>query len=227
MQKNRRKIAVLNPNSNAVFTESISSSLAELRQTRGVTIECTTLHGAPIAIESDEDINAVIAPICDVVENLEADVEGMVIACFADPGLKEARQIGSRVIVGSCEAAVLAAVQHGTRLGLISTGDDVDADRDLIHSYCANIEFLKIESLGIPTAEIPTDPSAMNRMVGCGESLQADGVDAIMLGCAGMAPYTDRLRVALDIPVIESASAAVEMLLDAIEIEGSKKYAND
>lgn len=226
MHHDSRRIAVINPNSNAVYTENISKSLEWIRRARDVSIECITLQDAPLAIQSDEDIEAVVRPICETVENLDANVAGLVIACFADPGLQEARRVGSKVVVGSCEAAVLASVKHGRRLGLISTGDDVDADRELVLSYSSEIDFLEIESLGIPTAEIPVDASAMQKIVDCGRRLQAQGVDVVMLGCAGMAAYGGPLQAALGIPVIESVSAGVELLLDSIEVEELRTNAN-
>ncbi len=212
-------ITVINPNSNPVYTERISTSLESFRQARGVSIDCITLREAPLAIMSDQDIEAVIEPLCRTIQELDTAVAGIVIACFADPGLVEARRIVSRPVIGSCEAAVVAATAHGRRLGLISTGDDVDADRELILSYSRDIDFLAIESLGIPTAEIPIEPSAMQKMIRCGNKLQAQNVDAVMLGCAGMATYAEQLQAALDVPVIEATTAAVRMLLETIKNE--------
>lgn len=227
MHHNSAKIAVINPNSNAVYTECISRALDPVRRDRGASIDCMTLHGAPLAIESDEDIEAVVIPICDTVKALDSSVDGSVIACFADPGLQEARRVASRTIVGSCEAAVLESIRHGRRLGLISTGDDVEADRELVLSYAPEIEFLAIEGLGIPTANIPTEPSAEQKIIQCGEILQAQRVDAIMLGCAGMAAYAERLQESLDVPVIESVAAAVHLLIERIENEELSVNAND
>ena len=214
-------ITVINPNSNPVYTAHISTSLEALRQERGVSIDCITLRESPFAIMSDQDVNAVIKPLCNLIQEFDSSVAGIVIACFADPGLHEARRCTTLPVIGSCEAAVLAAIVHGHRLGLISTGDDVDADRELIFSYTRDIDFLAIESLGVPTADIPTDPAAIQGMIRCAKDLQAQHVDAIMLGCAGMAPYAEQLQKVVEVPVIESSAAAVEMLLQTIKKQGS------
>ncbi|MGI9206025.1 MAG: aspartate/glutamate racemase family protein, partial [Woeseiaceae bacterium] len=145
-------ITVINPNSNTVYTEQISSALDALRRNRETTIDCLTLEDAPLAIMTDDDVQSVVDPICRVVRDLNSSVAGVVIACFADPGLEEARALGTHPVVGCCEAAVGEARQHGTRIGLISTGDDVAADRDLMLSYDAGIERVVVQTLGIPTA---------------------------------------------------------------------------
>ena len=220
-------ITVINPNSNPVYTAHISTALESVRQASGVSIDCITLREAPLAIMSDQDIEAVIEPICRTIQELDASVAGVVIACFADPGLYEARRIGSRPVIGSCEAAVVAAMTYGSRLGLISTGDDVDADRELILSYSRDIDFLAIESLGIPTAEIPNEPSALQKLIRCGNDLQVQNVDAVMLGCAGMATYAEQLQAALDVPVIEATTAAVNVLLETIRNEELTEDAKD
>ena len=196
-------IAVINPNSNPVYTAHISTSLESVRQASGVSIDCITLHETPLAIVSDQDIEAVIEPLCRMIRDIDTSAAGVVIACFADPGLHEARRIASRPIIGSCEAAVLASTAYGRHLGLISTGDDVDADRELILSYSRNIDSLAIESLGVPTADIPAEPSTLTGMIRCGRNLQAKKVDSVILGCAGMVSYTDQLQNVLDVPVIE------------------------
>ena len=58
------RMTVINPNSNTVHTEQISRALDPARSDKGVSIDCVTLQNAPLAIESDDDIEAVIEPIC-------------------------------------------------------------------------------------------------------------------------------------------------------------------
>ena len=211
------RIAVINPNSNPVYTEHISGSLEAYRLPGRVEIECLTLDDAPLAIESDADVQGVIAPLCGLVAELESSVDGFVIACFADPGLDEARAGTERPVVGCCEAGCKAAVRRGRRIGLISTGDDIDADRELVLGYHSDIEFLAIESPRIPTADIPTDPSGLRKMARCAQALEEQHVHAIVLGCAGMCSYTKRLRSVVSVPVVEPTAAAVDQLLHTLK----------
>lgn len=186
-----------------------------------------SLEEGPLAIESAEDIASVIDPICNLISQLESSVAGIVIACFADPGLREARKITKRPVIGCCEAAVKTAAACGSRLGLISTGDDVDADRDLMFTYDKDIEFLAIASAGIPTASIPTDPDALQKLSRCIADLQTQKVDTIVLGCAGMVSYADRLQRITKVPVIEPVSVAVNMLLHLLNKKESTDDARD
>ena len=221
------KIAVINPNSNPVYTDHISRAVEPERRHNGVSIDCLTLHEGPLAIESDADVAAVIDPICNLVNQLESIVAGFVIACFADPGLREARRITARPVAGCCEAAVTAASSYGGRFGLISTGDDVDADRELMFAYKEDIESLAIANPGIPTADIPTDPSAVQKMNRCVADLQAQDVDVIVLGCAGMALYAKRLQRIATVPVIEPVLAAVQLVLQSLNEEEFTHDAKD
>lgn len=220
------RIAVINPNSNPVYTEHISRSV-EADRSGGVTIDCLTLAAGPLAIETEEDVISVVDPICELVIQLDESVAGYMIACFADPGLQEARQVTQRPVVGCCEAAVKVATAHGSRLGLISTGDDLDADRDLILFYEKDIESLAIASPGIPTAEIPTNPSAVQKMTECAAKLEAQEVDSIIFGCAGMASYADQIRARVDVPVVEPVSAGVKRLLQILRNKESVGDAAD
>lgn len=220
-------ITVINPNSNTVYTEQISLALDPVRIGRQVSIDCVTLQNAPLAIESDDDVEAVVEPICSTVRALDAGVDGVVIACFADPGLAEARRVDARPIVGCCEAAVAEAITNGRIIGLISTGDDIEADRQLMKSYSRAVESVIVECPGIPTAEIPTHPESTARMSKCAEVLQAKGAAVVVLVCAGMACFAELLRQALSVPVIEPVSSAVVHVLDIIEKDRSDQYANN
>jgi allantoin racemase len=45
----------------------------------------------------------------------------------------------------------------------------------------------------------------------CRRALDEDGADAIVLGCAGMAPLAERLAHTLGVPVIDGVVAAVKL----------------
>jgi Asp/Glu/hydantoin racemase len=56
-------------------------------------------------------------------------------------------------------------------------------------------------------------------MVEVGRELkERDGADVIVMGCAGMARYRDRLQESLGIPVVEPTQAAVGMALARVQL---------
>ena len=58
----------------------------------------------------------------------------------------------------------------------------------------------------------------LERLVEVGRELKADGSEAIILGCAGMARHRRPLEAALGIPVIDPTQAAVAMALGTLQL---------
>ena len=97
-------IVVLNPNSSQSVTDALSEALEPLRFSTGPVIRCATLAQGPPAIESDEQVAAVAEPVCDFVREHEDDSGAFVIACFSDPGLRQAREACVRPVFGMAES---------------------------------------------------------------------------------------------------------------------------
>lgn len=95
----KRRILVVNPNSNDDVTAGLSDSLLPFRFSDGPEIECLTVPEAPFGIESDADIEAVIPLLQNLVER-RTDANAIVIACYADPGLALCREHSNKPIYG-------------------------------------------------------------------------------------------------------------------------------
>ncbi len=115
-----QQIVVINPNSTEAVTQAIDRALDPLRMTGGPEIECMTLSEGPPGIESQADVDSVVAPICSLVRARDNDAAAFVIACYSDPGLQAARESTERPVLGIAECAMLTALTRGERFGLIS-----------------------------------------------------------------------------------------------------------
>ena len=76
-----QQIVVINPNSTEAVTQAIDRALDPLRMTGGPEIECMTLSEGPPGIESQADVDNVVAPICSLVRARDNDAAAFVIAC--------------------------------------------------------------------------------------------------------------------------------------------------
>ena len=55
--------------------------------------------------------------------------------------------------------------------------------------------------------------------VACGEELRdRRGANSVVMGCAGMAQYRDRLQAAIGIPVVEPTQAAAAMAMGRVKL---------
>ncbi len=103
------RILVINPNSTVAVTEDIDRALAPLRFRDGPGIECLTLAEGPPGIEPQEPDAAGDAPTRRGVAAAQEGAAAFVIACFSDPGLKEAREATAKPVFGIAESGLSRA----------------------------------------------------------------------------------------------------------------------
>ena len=217
------RIVVLNPNSTESVTEGIDAALDPLRLDGGPSIECATLAEGPPGIESDAHVQAVVAPIARFVASREAGAGAFIIACFSDPGLVEARGATRRPVLGMAACGVLTATALGSRFGVVSILEQA-IPRHLRYYDALGLgsRLAGDRAVGIGVTGLSDESRTLDRMMATGRALRdEDGADVLVLGCAGMARYRERLEDALGIPVVDPVQAAVGMAISVLVPRGS------
>jgi allantoin racemase len=216
--RNRRRILVVNPNSNEAVTKRLAEALAPINFRDGPEIKCQTLAEGPYGIETQEHVESVTLPLRRLVV-ASADFDAFVIACYSDPGLHVCREATARPVIGINQAGVLTALARGDRFGVVAI---------MLRSISRHIRYLRqMGLLGRFAGERPLEMSVaetvagertLERMIEVATLLRdADGADVIVMGCAGMARHRKPLEAALGIPVIDPTQAAVAMAIGAIQ----------
>ena len=217
------RIVVLNPNSTESVTEGIDAALDPLRLDGGPSIECATLAEGPPGIESDAHVQAVVAPIARFVASREAGAGAFIIACFSDPGLAEARGATRRPVLGMAACGVLTATALGSRFGVVSILEQA-IPRHLRYYDALGLgsRLAGDRAVGIGVTGLSDESRTLDRMMATGRALRdEDEADVLVLGCAGMARYRERLEDALGIPVVDPVQAAVGMAISVLVPRGS------
>ena len=217
------RIVVLNPNSTESVTEGIDAALDPLRLDGGPSIECATLAEGPPGIESDAHVQAVVAPIARFVASREAGAGAFIIACFSDPGLAEARGATRRPVLGMAACGVLTATALGSRFGVVSILEQA-IPRHLRYYDALGLgsRLAGDRAVGIGVTGLSDESRTLDRMMATGRALRdEDGADVLVLGCAGMARYRERLEDKLGIPVVDPVQAAVGMAISVLVPRGS------
>ncbi|NBB71169.1 MAG: Asp/Glu racemase [Alphaproteobacteria bacterium] len=211
-------IVVVNPNSNPEVTADLERGVAPLRFSGGPTIVCETLEGAPFAIETQTDVEAVTRPLAQRIA--KGDAAAWIIACYSDPGLAVCRELAEVPVFGIGESGVLAALQRGDHVGVVALS------RRAIPRHRRQQRMLGVErriagerALELTVAELVDETATWRRLKDVGHKLrEEDGADVVVLGCAGMARYRRRLARELGLAVIDPAQAAVVTALGAVAL---------
>jgi len=208
-------ILVINPNSNPEVTAGLDEAVAPFRLSGAPEIECHTLAEGPFGIESQAHSDLVVAPLLAWAE-ARPDAAAIVIACYSDPGLETLRERLPIPVFGMQEAGILAALGRGDLVGVIAAATpSIRRHRRYLRRMGALDRLAGEAPLELTVAETGGD-AAWPKLFVAGETLKAQGAEALVLGCAGMARHRARLEATLGVPVIEPVQAAVAAALGAL-----------
>lgn len=182
---------------------------------RDTKLEIVSLEQAPESLESSYD--EVLAGRYLVEEVARAQEEGfaaVVIDCALDPALRAAKEVSNIPVVGAGEAAITLALLLGSKFSIIApTRTSIPPFEHNVRSYGLTSRLASIRHIGIPVLELlkDVDKAKLALQRECGQAIDEDGADVIVLGCTGMAPMARYLNQVLDVPVVEPGAAAIKV----------------
>ncbi len=215
------KILVVNPNSTASMTDKIAQSARDIAGP-GVEIIARTAVGSPASIEGHYDEAMSVGPLLHEVIAAEKDgVDGVVVACFDDPGIGACREVASGPVMGICEAGMKAATILGTSFSVVTTlPRSVPVIEELARRYGVDHYCRRVRSAQIPVLALEEEGSNARELVKA-EILRAiaeDRCESVVLGCAGMADLTRWLSDETGIPVIDGVAVAVKFVEGLVSV---------
>ena len=211
------RILVVNPNTSASMTDRLRREL-EAGKDRATELTVTNPAEGPAAIESAADEAQAIPPMLALIRDAAPRHDAVVIACFSDPGLDEARRLVSIPVVGIEESSLHLAAQLGRFTILTSRGARVPAKVGHVEHLGLSSRLASVRPLEMGVLEMDADPDrARARILEVGATaVREDGAEVIVLGCAGLAGHAGALDSALGVTVIDPspvALATAEMLV--------------
>lgn len=217
-------IYVVNPNSTVAVTEGIDRACAPLRLAGGPKIECLTLADGPPGVQTQRDVDGVVAPLLRLIGELDRRKDdaaaAFVIACFSDPGLHSAREATKRPVLGIMESGILTALTLGQRFGVIAIlPGSIPRHLRAIGAMGLGERLAGERAVGLNVVELADESKTLERMIRVARELrEEDGANAVVMGCAGMAQYRARVEQAAGIPVVEPTQAAVSMAIGRVHL---------
>jgi len=213
------RILVINPNSSPAVTREIDAAVAPFRHDGGPTIDVVRLEDGPPGIQSQVHVDGVVQPVLNCIRTQSADA--YVIACFSDPGLHAAREITKAPVLGIAECGVFAALQRGSRLGIIAIlQNSIPRHMRFLGAMGVMSRVAGDRAIGMGVAELADEEKTFERMCDTGAKLRdLDGADVLIMGCAGMARQRARLARTLGIPVVEPTQAAVASAVGGLALD--------
>ena len=208
-------VVIINPNSTVSMTEAMLRQAQ--RAAPGLAFEGWTSTKGPPAIQGAADGDAATPPLLELVQKASGEgADGIIIGCFDDTALKEAARTAACPVIGIGQAAYhLAALRHW-RFSVVTTlAVSVPVLEDNIARLGLAGHLARVRASDVPVLDLESDPDAACKIIlaEAHRAAQEDGIDAVVLGCAGMVHVVKAVSAALEIEVIDPVDAAARSMV--------------
>ena len=153
----------------------------------------------------------VIADIVRLTHQAANHYDAVVIGCFYDVGLREAREVSGRTIVTApCQSATAIASNLGNTFSvLVGRRKWIPKMRENVRLYGHGHRMVSMRPLDLGVHDFQVDPDrTCNRLLAEGrKAIQEDGAEVIILGCTAEYGFHDKMQSVLGVPVIDAVLA--------------------
>ena len=209
------KIAIINPNSTQSMTDKCQQ-IAEQYKNSDTEIWASNPTTTPASIEGQYDEAMCVSGLLDEVKKAQSwGADGLVVACFDDPGIGACRELMDGPVIGICEGAMKAASLIAKNFSVVTTlPRAVPLIEELAEKYGMEKFCKKVRAADIPVLDLERDGEVAYKKIETEIKLavQQDNCEAIILGCAGMTDLTMKLTKSCGIPVIDGVLISVKMV---------------
>lgn len=206
-------IVLINPNSTVAMTESMLSTARAVAPE--LHIEGWTSHDGPPAIQGYEDGELAEAPLLELVDKAsDAGAHCIIIACFDDTALAEAKKRARCPVIGIGHAAYHLAAVAGERFAVVTTLDvSVPILKQNIEDYGLGHAACAVVASGVPVLDLEEHPDAAMRKIAATirELIAQEAPDTIVLGCGGMVDIDTLACHGVDVRLIDGVRAAAHV----------------
>jgi allantoin racemase len=208
------RFLIINPNTTEQMTDEIGEQARRYART-DVEIDEVSPSWGPRSIEGHYEEYIAAAATIEMVKERAGGYDGVIIACYGDPGLYAAREISPVPVVGIAEASMLMACTIAHKFSIVTILPRVQPMlEDLVRHNRMEDRCVSIRTTVLSVLDIERDPSLAEREITVEAKLavEEDHAEAILLGCAGMGPLDKNIEPHVGVPVLDGVACAVKML---------------
>ena len=208
------RIFVINPNTSKSMTDHIRRELEKVKRAdTELTVVCP--ERGPVSIESAYDEALAQPPTLELVRKANDEgYDAVILACFSDPALDAAKEISDIPVIGIEESTMHVAAMLGHKFSITTAFRNRVPTREL-HARKHGVEsaYASTLVLNMSVLEMDANPEKAKARIleAAKESVERDGTEVIILGCAGLAGYAEDVERELGVVVLDPTSVALKV----------------
>ncbi len=212
------KVMFLNPVGTADY-DAFFAQMAEAHRHPSTEVHVTSLDPrvGPFTHIEYRAYEATVTPhiLQATVQAAREGFDALVIGCFYDTGLLDAREIsGSTVVVAPCHASIETALRLANSFSIIvGRRKWIHQMESTVHGYGYGRQLRSFRAVEMGVVEFQQDHDCTReRLVQAGRAaVQEDHAEAVILGCTLETGFYQELQAELGVPVIDPSIAALKV----------------
>jgi allantoin racemase len=211
------KALVINPNTSAAMTADIQATAERVFRPPWQVVVSMAPAG-PESLESWADYH--LASVCSMpLLAQHPDADGLVLACFGDPGLYALKELFPGPAVGIAEAAMSVALPLGAQFGILAgMGRAVELMDSMVRTYGLEARYAGSVALEMRVLEFESQRrKTLQTLIRASRELRRRGAEVLLLGCAGLTSYVQALQEEVEMPVVDPVEAGCRLLQLLVE----------
>ena len=170
----------------------------------------------------------VVGDIVNITYSMSDKYDGIVIGCFYDVGLREAREVSRRAVVTApCQASLVFANHLGNTFSvLVGRRKWIPKMKENIHLYgCGDrLASMRPLNLGVYDFQADIDRTAQILLEEGKKAVEEDGAELLILGCTIEFGFHEVMQKELHVPVIEAVIAPFKLVELLAETAGKFQW---
>jgi allantoin racemase len=214
----------IDPIGTDVFTEDVLKILKEAKRS-GVQVDAISLPtDRPDHLEYHAYEGLVIGDITRITYEAASDYDAIVIGCFYDVGLREAREVSGRALVTApCQSATAIASNLGNTFSvLVGRRKWIPKMSENVFLYGHGHRMVSMRPLELGVHDFQADHDrTCDRLLNEGsKDVQEDGAEVLILGCTAAYGLNREMQTELGVPVIDAVTAPFKYAEFLAELAG-------
>lgn len=198
------KLLIINPNTSEAMTEDIRRTILMVKN-KEIDIEVIHSDFGAESLESFYDYTLASFGMIRCLKKHVKDYDGILIACFGDPGLYAIEEISDCPVVGIAEASMGIANLLGAKFSILADSEKASPMMDyLVAGYGMQARSAGTVAINMSVLDVEQNKEeAIEKLVNAGRIAKNRGAEVLILGCAGMTRISESVEKRLGIRVLD------------------------
>jgi allantoin racemase len=205
------RILWIDPIGTDLFSADMFKILDEAKGTDTIVHVVSLPADRPDHLEYHAYEGLVVADIVHLSYQAASEYDAIVIGCFYDVGLREAREVSGRAIVTApCQSATAIACNLGNTFSiLVGRRKWIPKMSENVRLYGHEHRMISMRpvELGVHDFQVDHDLTCERLLTEGHKAIRDDGAEVLILGCTAEYGFNRKMQQELGVPVIDAVTA--------------------